>query len=283
MVVHSPHPPREVSIRMGNARVPLSPAALAVSIGVHAAAVLGAAAFLGWSDDDTALAGRGSPGILWVSLIHEGASSRSDDPRARERPAAAAPSEPAPPAANRRPPAARPLVTPPPRSFTPTRVAVVPTPSLSTPGLQTEERSRLSAAGSPPSVAERAAAAARLARVSPVSAAPHASAGSGERGGARPDWPGPDAVDRVARPRGPIRPDYPPRARRSGKQSTVVVEAWVDEAGAVAFASVVRSGGREFDESARRAVRRSAFRPARLAGEDVASRVSLRIHFQLYD
>ena len=58
-------------------------------------------------------------------------------------------------------------------------------------------------------------------------------------------------------------------------------EAWVDGGGAVAFSSVLESGGPDFDDSARTAVERSAFRPARLDGREVASRVSLRIHFRL--
>jgi TonB family protein len=61
------------------------------------------------------------------------------------------------------------------------------------------------------------------------------------------------------------------------------VQAWIDAAGDVAFSSVLESGGPEFDASAERAVRRSTFEPARLAGARVASRVALRIHFQLYD
>ncbi len=96
-------------------------------------------------------------------------------------------------------------------------------------------------------------------------------------------WPGPGQVDRAARPRRPIRPAYPRRARRRGEESTVVIQAWVDERGDVSFASVVESGGSEFDESARFAVNRSHFEPALLAGESVASRVALRIHFDLYD
>jgi protein TonB len=90
-------------------------------------------------------------------------------------------------------------------------------------------------------------------------------------------------VDRAARPRWPIRPAYPDSARRRGQESTVVVEAWIDEIGEVAFSSVLRSGGNDFDESARRAVAHSAFHPARLAGRDVASRLALRIHFELYE
>ncbi len=104
-----------------------------------------------------------------------------------------------------------------------------------------------------------------------------------QKGAVLPDWPSPGEVDHAARPRWQIRPEYPARARRSGRESTVVVEAWVDEVGAVAFASVLRSGGEDFDESARRAVRRSSFQPARRAGQAVASRVALRIHFELYD
>ena len=105
-------------------------------------------------------------------------------------------------------------------------------------------------------------------------------AGAAGRAGA-PAWPGPGDVDRPARPRWPIRPDYPPRARRLGDEATVLVEAWVDGGGAVAFSSVLESGGPDFDDSARTAVERSAFRPARLDGREVASRVSLRIHFRL--
>jgi TonB family protein len=99
----------------------------------------------------------------------------------------------------------------------------------------------------------------------------------------RPDWPGPGEVDRAARPRWPIRPRYPTRARRAGEESTVVVEAWVNDGGKVAFSSVVESGGPDFDASALRAVLESPFSPARRAGRRVASRVALRIHFELYD
>jgi TonB family protein len=51
----------------------------------------------------------------------------------------------------------------------------------------------------------------------------------------------------------------------------------------VAFSTVLDSGGAAFDESALDAVEESAFRPARLSGREIASRVTLRIHFELRD
>jgi TonB family protein len=63
----------------------------------------------------------------------------------------------------------------------------------------------------------------------------------------------------------------------------VLVEAWIGERGDVAFASVRASGGPAFDAAATRAVREARFRPARLQGRDVASRLAVRIHFDLYD
>lgn len=107
--------------------------------------------------------------------------------------------------------------------------------------------------------------------------------GGGDRSVGRSPWPGPGEVDRMARPRWPIRPDYPTRARRRGEESVVIIEAWVDATGGVARSSVVESGGPDFDASAREAVLASRFEPARLAGRQVASRVALRIHFRLYE
>ncbi len=108
-------------------------------------------------------------------------------------------------------------------------------------------------------------------------------AGAALAGDVRPGWPGIGEVDRPARPRRPIRPHYPAVARRDGRESTVVVEAWVDDHGQVAFSSVLDSGGPEFDHAALDAIVRSTFRPARLEGRDVPSRVALRIHFALRD
>lgn len=131
--------------------------------------------------------------------------------------------------------------------------------------------------------------AARMANASSSPAGTHAGAPGGDaeapaaEGAPRGVWPGAGQVDRAARPSRPIRPAYPTRARRRGEESTVVVQAWVDARGEVAFASVIESGGEEFDDSARFAVHRSRFEPALLRGESVASRVALRIHFDLYD
>lgn len=96
-------------------------------------------------------------------------------------------------------------------------------------------------------------------------------------------WPGPGDVDHAARPRRAIRPQYPGRSRRRGEESTVLIRAWVDERGEVFRAAVLESGGEAFDDSARYAVHHARFVPARDDGVDVASHVSLRIHFSLLD
>lgn len=115
-----------------------------------------------------------------------------------------------------------------------------------------------------------------------VSSAASAS-GKPSASGTPPAWPGPGEVDRPARPRWPIHPAYPSLARHRGEEATVVVEAWVDDGGSVAFSTVLDSGGADFDASALDAVAQSTFRPARRSGRDIASRVALRIHFELRD
>lgn len=286
---------------MSKSLLPLSPGALAVSLAAHAAAFGGLLLLGSWLGDLSPRAGDAGSGALRVSLVELGLAS---GPEAREPMAGpvqsgseAPPTPPRPEAdvaaaaspeadvsavrlaasASAAPretsaSAAEPEVAPSPASEATAPAPVAPAPALVAPERpvapgRTSRLAASAAAEAPPAVGSGGVA---------------AFAG-GVPGRIGPDWPGPGEVDRAARPRWPIRPEYPPRARRSGQESTVVVEAWVDEGGAVAFASVLRSGGSDFDASAQRAVRRSAFRPARLRGEDVASRVALRIHFELYD
>jgi protein TonB len=62
----------------------------------------------------------------------------------------------------------------------------------------------------------------------------------------------------------------------------VVIETRVDPDGGVSAARVIRSSGhRALDASARRAVLRSRFRPARRAGRPVASAVRVPVRFSL--
>lgn len=261
---------------MTKSRLPVSTLWLVLSAAGHAGAFAGVLLLGGGYGEVAARPGDGGSGTLWVSLVREA------PPRAAGGPLSAAErSAPAPL------PASGPALPAPPRSA-PVARAAVPVPAALAqsvePAPEAESPREMASAAPLPGPATSAAPSATdpAPRLGPgASAAPARAAGSAGRAG--PDWPGPGEVDRAARPRGPIRPVYPARARRSGEQATVVVEAWVDEAGAVAFASVLRSGGSDFDASAQRAVRRSAFRPARLDGRDVASRVALRIHFQLYD
>lgn len=88
-------------------------------------------------------------------------------------------------------------------------------------------------------------------------------------------------LDRVARPAAPIRPHYPPRARQRGDEADVAVDVWVGAGGDVDRVAISRSAGAEFDAAAVAAVRRARFRPALRNGEQVPSRVALRLHFRL--
>lgn len=241
--------------------------ALAVSLAVHGA-LLAAIVLYGRAAHDKPVVDRGGGGrVFRVVLL------RPDDPPGSERPQV-----PVPPAADESPPSATaatpaPLATPPVWRAPPREDAPA------------EPREQPATA-----VIARAEPLTRPASAPPVMGEASDSIGSAEgppvevpSAGAPPQWPGPDQVDRPARPRQPIRPRYPARARQRGREGTVVVEAWVDPVGSVAYSSVLDSGGEELDDSARRAVERARFLPALVAGHEVASRVALCIHFSLYD
>jgi protein TonB len=95
------------------------------------------------------------------------------------------------------------------------------------------------------------------------------------------DATGAGTLSRVARPASKIRPRYPEAARERGDEAEVVVEAWVAASGRVARARVRSSAGSEFDEAALEAVHEARFYPAWRDGEPVASRVAMRLHFEL--
>jgi len=85
----------------------------------------------------------------------------------------------------------------------------------------------------------------------------------------------------VARPASRIEPHYPDSARWRGDEGEVVVEAWIAASGRVERARVRRSAGPDFDEAALAAVREARFHPASRDGTPVASRVAMRLHFEL--
>lgn len=258
--------------------LPMKPADLAASLAVHALLVLGVVVAGRWLGSDSAGVVQ-PPRLLWVSLAGGAPGEDPSGPPAGARPVA----EPQEPAATRVPPTA-PSVPTVMRPAPPSGLASASaTPSAPAPPPASAVRARPAAPEPSPSAVRAAVRADAPAASSSGAGAARAAVPAVAAGGGPPAWPGSGQVDRAARPRWPIRPDYPPLERQRGRESTVVVEAWVDAKGDVTFSSVARSGGEDFDASARRAVEGSSFQPARLDGRDVASRVALRIHFELYD
>lgn len=78
-----------------------------------------------------------------------------------------------------------------------------------------------------------------------------------------------------------VQPQYPPHARRMGKEGVVVLLLRIDESGRLNGADVVEKAGAGFDEAALDAVRSSTYLPATQHGRPVPSRAILRIRFQL--
>ncbi|MFW6243971.1 MAG: energy transducer TonB [Desulfovibrionales bacterium] len=78
-----------------------------------------------------------------------------------------------------------------------------------------------------------------------------------------------------------VLPEYPPAARRTGKEGTVVLSLAIDARGVLTRATVLQSAGSDLDRAALRAVRASTFTPARRSGRAVASTATLPIRFEL--
>ncbi len=100
----------------------------------------------------------------------------------------------------------------------------------------------------------------------PVSAGPHIA----EFGSAT----GPAFLRRVL-------PAYPEQARRLGREGLVVLRLTIDARGNLMQVQVVEGPGYGFEDSALEAVKRSAFRPAMVNGQAVASIARLPIRFRL--
>lgn len=77
------------------------------------------------------------------------------------------------------------------------------------------------------------------------------------------------------------KPAYPPEMTSLGREATVKIEALIDKHGMVRQATVVKSGGTEFDAAAISAVQRSSFLPANIEGKAVAVRYRMPIRFRL--
>jgi len=89
---------------------------------------------------------------------------------------------------------------------------------------------------------------------------------------------GPVLVDAAPASVRPVVPRYPPRAEAAGVEATVVALVTTDAAGNVVDLRIERSGGRDFDESVRRAVLATRFVvPVRDgAGQAIAFRLPYR-------
>lgn len=96
----------------------------------------------------------------------------------------------------------------------------------------------------------------------------------------RPQWPGLGASDGPSFLRS-VKPVYPDRARRAGREGLVVLRLSIDETGRLAEARVVNGAGYGFDEAALAAARASSYRPALRDGRGVASDVRFSVRFTL--
>lgn len=117
---------------------------------------------------------------------------------------------------------------------------------------------------------------ARAAAARPVAAAPSA-----------PQLPAEERrensrVDSPAKPRRPIKPEYPKAARLRGEQGRVVLRIRIDGGGRTQSAEVAASSGfEELDAAALRAVRAARFVPAKSRGVPVPSTATLALDFRL--
>jgi TonB family protein len=74
---------------------------------------------------------------------------------------------------------------------------------------------------------------------------------------------------------------YPPDKLAQAETATVLLSLAIDAAGKVVEASVLESGGEDFDQAALAAVSQFEFEPARAAGEPLAVRIQYRYEFKL--
>lgn len=89
---------------------------------------------------------------------------------------------------------------------------------------------------------------------------------------------GSGAVDRTAAPLEDVTPDYPPEAGL--REGTVVLRLLISATGHVDAAQVLRATPKSlFESAASRAFLQARFSPAQRAGVDVASQLTIEVHF----
>ena len=94
------------------------------------------------------------------------------------------------------------------------------------------------------------------------------------------------AVDMMPEPSGGIESIqrkiiYPPEARRDRVEGKVIIKVFIDEAGSVRRAEIVKGIGRGCDEAAIAAVRNSRFRPGKMNGKVVKVQMTISLVFKL--
>jgi TonB family protein len=87
---------------------------------------------------------------------------------------------------------------------------------------------------------------------------------------------------RAARPRGEIKPTYPERQRRAGREATVILSVHLDESGRVQTIDVVTPNvATEFLLSALSAAKAIHYDPSLVDGRPTASLLQVRIEYRL--
>jgi periplasmic protein TonB len=76
-------------------------------------------------------------------------------------------------------------------------------------------------------------------------------------------------------------PEYPTALKREGVSGVVAVRVVIDETGAVAECSVVKSSNPEFNQPALDAVKKWKFKPAQKDGNPVKAKLLIPIQFQI--
>ena len=93
--------------------------------------------------------------------------------------------------------------------------------------------------------------------------------------------PAPVALTRPPDETVPVKPEYPEWALDQGVTAVVVVQVTIDASGTVTEVRIVRSGGKDFDRSARAALAVARYRPYIKDGRAVPAVFERRFDFQL--
>lgn len=93
--------------------------------------------------------------------------------------------------------------------------------------------------------------------------------------------PAPVAITRPPDELSPVRPEYPEWAQDQGVTAVVVAQVTIDAGGSVVDVRIVRSGGKDFDRSARAALVAARYRPYVKDGKAVPAVFERRFDFQL--